>query len=250
MSDQIEIKNSIVRTLLSSIPIPVLGPALTEFFEFRGKLKQNRLNQFIELLENYFSNNVGINLESFQTVEFGDLFESVLKRVVLTQSIEKMKMFKGIIVNQIERRSQSVVESEIYLDLISELSETEIKILFEYRQFIKKFQPEVDELNHLEHKLSMIENKEGKSSTVYSSDLRLLEHDIGKKRKNLNALQNIYKHDHFSISIDQFQFYKQRLFSKALLVDNGIGSIGGKPFKTMGITQFGIQFIDYIMESS
>jgi hypothetical protein len=250
MPDSIEIKNSVIRTLLGSISIPVLGPALTEFFEFRGKLKQNRLNQFIELLENYFSNNAGINLKSFQTVEFGDLFESVLKRVVLTQSTEKMRMFKDIIVNQIECPSQSVTDSEIYLDLISELSETEIKILFEYRQVIKKFQPEVTELNDLEHKLSLLENKVDQSSATYNSELLTLQSDVGKKRESLNALQNVYQHDHFGISIDQFLFCKQRLFSKALLVDNGIGSIDGRPFMTMGITQFGIQFIDYIMASS
>lgn len=168
----------------------------------------------------------------------------------MTQSTEKMRMFKDVIVNQIEYPSQSIAESEIYLDLISELSEIEIKILFEYRQFIKKFQPQINELNHLEHRLNLLENKADKSSASYNSELVTLQSDVGKKRKDLNLLQNVYKHDHFGISMDQFLFYKQRLFSKALLVDNSIGSISGKPFKTMAITQFGIQFIDYIMSSS
>lgn len=249
MSNKTEIKNSVLRTLLNSISIPVLGPVLTEFFEFRGKIKQNRLNQFVELLENYFSNHAGVNLESFQTVEFGDLFESVLKRVVMTESADKMRMFKDIIVNQIEFPSTPINESELYLDLISELAETEIKILFEYRQFIKKFQPEVDELLHLKNQLESLRNKIDKSPDSYNSELLSLETEVGAKRKALNTLQNLYKHDHFGVSNDQFLFYKQRLFSKALLVDNGIGSIGGVPFKTMGITQFGIQFIDYVMAS-
>jgi len=250
MSFQNEIKNSIIRTLLSSISIPVLGPVLTEFFEFRGKLKQNRLHAFIELLENYFSNHAGINLENFQTEEFGDLFESVLKRVVLTQSSEKMRMFKDIIVNQIENPLQKVADIEIYLDLVSELSEMEIKILSEYRQFAKKFQPEINHMNHLEHKLSLLEKRIDKSSPSYNSELAILQAEFRNKRKELSSLQNVYKPDHFGITQDQFLFYKQRLFSKALLIDTSIGSIGGKAFKTMAITQFGIQFIDYIISSS
>ncbi|MBK8087725.1 MAG: hypothetical protein IPK31_07160 [Chitinophagaceae bacterium] len=102
MSSQNLIENSISKTLLSLITVPILGPALNEIIDFRGKLKQERLNTFTELLENYFSNHKGVKLENFQTAEFSDLFESVLKRVALTSSLEKMKIFKAILVNQIE----------------------------------------------------------------------------------------------------------------------------------------------------
>jgi len=250
MLDQNEIKNSVTRALFSLINVPILGPALTEIFDFRGKLKQKRLNQFTELLENYFSNHTGINLESFQTTEFSDLFESVLKRVVLTNSDEKMRMFKDVLINQLQNPKQSINESEIYLSLITELTEIEIKILFEYRQFIKSFQPEIKELNQLEHRQNILEGIADKSPEGYNSELLDIQTQVGQKQKKLNELQNIYKHDHFGIDKDQFLFYKQRLFSKGLLVDNGIGSIGGKPFNTMGITQFGVQFIDYIMASA
>lgn len=247
MPEQEEINNSLVKTLFSLVTIPILGPALTEIFDFRGKLKQNRLNQFTELLENYFSNHAGIDLENFQTIEFSDLFESVLNGVVLTNSLEKMKMFKGILINQLENPSQSIDESEIYLDLVTELNEIELRILFEYRQFILSFQREVDEMNQLERRLAVLENEEEKSQPHDPTKLVDFQYAVGQKRKELNRLQNIYKHDHFDIDQDQFLFYKQRLFSKALLVDNGIGSIGGKPFSTMGITQFGVRFIDYVM---
>ena len=248
MPNQNEIENSIVRTLFSLINVPVLGPALTEIIDFRGKLKQHRLNQFTELLENYFSNHVGVNLENFQTVEFSDLFESVLKRIALTSSTEKMRMFKDILINQLENPSQSVDESEIYLDLVSQLTEVEIRILFQYRLFKKSFHTEVDQLTSLEHKLGLLENAVNSTASENGDELLNIQTGVAQKRKQLNALQNIYKHDHFGITADQFLFYKQRLFSKALLVDNGIGSIGGKPFNTMGITQFGIQFIDYVIK--
>jgi hypothetical protein len=247
--DQNEIKNSVARSLFSLINVPILGPVLTEVFDFRGKLKQDRLNQFTELLENYFSNHSGINLENFRTVEFSDLFESVLKRVVINNSIEKMSMLKNVLIKQIENPSQNIEESEIYLTLVSELTEIEIQILFEYRKFINSFQPQINELNLLEHKLGILESKVDKSQMYYSPEILDMQTKIGEKTKELNKLQNIYKHDYFGITKDQFLFYKQRLFSKGLLVDNGVGSIGGKSFTIMGITQFGIQFIDYIITS-
>ena len=61
--------------------------------------------------------------------------------------------------NQFNNPGQSIDESEIYLDLISTLSETEIKILFEYRQFAKKFEPEKNEILSLEHKLNQLQDQ-------------------------------------------------------------------------------------------
>ena len=80
MSPRLHIINGVTSNL------PVVGPIITEIFDYRGKIKQERLNQFTELLENYFSNHKGINLENFRREEFGDLFEEVLKRVTLTKS--------------------------------------------------------------------------------------------------------------------------------------------------------------------
>jgi len=249
MSNQDEIKNSIIKSLFSLVNIPIIGPALTEMLDFRGKLKQNRLNQFTELLENYFSNHSGINLENFQTVEFSDLFESVLKRVIMVNSVEKMRMFKDILIKQLENPSQSINESEIYLDLVSELTEIEIKILFEFRQLVIKFQPQAMELLSLRQKLYLLECRLDKTQASYNSELLYIQNEIKKRRREMNRLQNLLTHNNFKINIDEFLFYKQRLFSKALLVDNGIGSIEGVPFETMWITQFGIQFIDYVVSS-
>jgi len=226
--------------------VPYLGAALTEILDFRGKLKQNRLNQFTELLENYFSNHKGVNLENFQTVEFSDLFEAVLKRVVLTSSLDKLKMLKSVLVNQVENPSQNTSESEIFLDLISELTEIEIKILFEYREFTKTHTPLVNELNELQSKVDRLNKREIGPDR---SELLELENNISHLRKKQNKAQAIYTNDYFGISNDQFLFCKQRLASKALLIDNGVGSIGGRPFGTMGITQFGIRFIDFIVTS-
>ncbi len=255
MNNESEIKSSVIRTLLNSVQIPVLSPILNEFFDFRSKLKQNRLNQFIELLENFFSNHRGVNLENFQTAEFSDLFESVLKRVVQTQSIEKYKRFKNILVNQLNQPIQNIDDSEIYLDLISSLSEIEIKLLYEYNEFLKSQKPKVearkfqiDKLNILRTQLSSMpkENEKGKSFLDLQTEISDIEADVAKIQKDINFTTYIHTHDYFGISKDQFLFYKQRLFSRALLVD--IGHLtGSRPFTRMEITQFGIQFVNYII---
>lgn len=250
-----EVGQSVIRNAIALIP--GYGGILNEvLFEYRGKIKQKRLNVFVDLLMNYFSNHKGIDLESFQTVEFGDLFESVLMKVAQTQSLEKLKMFKNILVNQLENPTQNIDDSEVYLELISTLSETELKILFEYRLFAKKFKSQANEVRALEVAVQQAQNNLGNSNIRNTQEgmpnleakLFALENDLGKKTNELNTLQNIRESKHFKLTNDQYLYFKQRLFSKGLLIDNAVGSIGGHPFQVMGITHFGIEFIDYILE--
>lgn len=230
--------------------VPVLGSALNEIIDFRGKLKQERLNTFTELLDNYFSNHKGVRLENFQTAEFSDLFESVLKRVALTSSLEKMKIFKAILVNQIENPNSTTSESEIYIDLVSELSEIEIKILFEYRKYFESSQPLVSERDKLQLKQAEIQLMFKSGTGLYNQGMRDLTNKIAKLDVQLKVLNKINNSDYFTISQDEFQFYKQRLFSKALLIDTGVGSIGTRPFESMNITQFGLRFINFIISTN
>ena len=183
MKQENEKVKSLTKIIMNLVNVPILSPILTELFEYRGKIKQKRLNTFTELLENYFSNHVGVNFDNFQTEEFSDLFESVLKRVFITQSNEKMKMFKNIIVNQIESNNPSVENAEIYLNLITELTELEIKILFDYRALIKTYQFEVTELSKLERKQEMLQNRFGDSNTSINNELLEIDVEVNKKRK-------------------------------------------------------------------
>lgn len=255
MSKNKELRDSTIKVLLSSINVPIIGPALSELFDFRSKVKQNRLNQFTELLENFFSNHVGIGLENFQTEEFGDLFESVLRRVVQTKSKEKHRRFRDVLINHIVEPSQNFEDSEIYLELISSLSESEIKILDEYRNVFKDLPTIYDDLiglsNCLDNEnIDEVRNNPEKSvlkqSDSFDEYITNLTGKYNLPNSSLRKMLLIRESDYFYIPNDQFLFYKQRLFSKGLIVDYGTGAIGTEPFKMMSITEFGIKFIDFI----
>lgn len=124
-------------------------------------------------------------------------------------------MFKDILINQFKNPNQSIDESEIYLDLISTLSEREIKILFEYRVFAKKFELERNEILFLEHKLKQLQDQLTSPLTNVSrvnNEILEIENTLGKKTKEFNALQNIRKSEYFQISNDRFLFFIQRLW--------------------------------------
>jgi hypothetical protein len=88
--------------------IPVIGTLLNEaLFDGRSRLKQARINKFILLLQEYIeqTNEEEINVEYLKSEEFSDLFESILKRVVLARSEKKLKIFKQILIGQFENNS-------------------------------------------------------------------------------------------------------------------------------------------------
>ena len=228
--------------------------------DYRSKIKQNRLNQFIELLENYFSNHQGITLENFQTVEFGDLFESVLRRVVQTRSIDKLNIYKNILINKLSYPELDIDHSEIFLDLITTLSLIEIKVLHEHREFEKYFKNEQDEYNVLQNALkSTTQNlkwviqqpigHEGEDKK-FRTEIGEIKSKIRDKKNTIDKWQEIRKHTYYNITESNFLFYKQRLLSKGLLIYAGVGAIGGNSFQNMTITELGTQFIDYIVNSS
>ena len=107
-------------------------------------------------------------------------------------------MLKNILISQLENPSQNIDGSEVYLELISTLSEAELKILYEYRLFAKKFENQAKEVRALEIEVLKAQNNSGNSnikSRVTNSNLENelfdLENNLGKKTNELNNLKNM-----------------------------------------------------------
>lgn len=207
----------------------------------------------------YFSTNPDIDFEYIKTEEFSDLLESVLIRVTRTKSEEKHKRFRDVLVNKIQNPPVDIDNSEIYLDLITSLNEHEIRILYHHRSFDHKFDKEKETLGILRDKL--IEKREllGKEQEVRKNgfannydkvvkDITDLEREIQILRENQNSFQEYRRHTYYNLTEYQFLYYKQSLYAKGLLIDTGIGAIDTDPFEVMSITEFGKEFIFFIIK--
>lgn len=253
--DKKEAGISALKTLFSTIPYA--GSLLNEiFFDYRGRIKQNRLNNFTELLSDFFSLHPDIDLENLKSEDFIDLFELVIIKVANTKSLEKQKRFRDILTHRILYPRSSTDNAEIYLQLVAELNETAINILSQYQRFgiesekINQQQRELDKRKQsLTNDYTNIIN-----NPLNEQNQRQIEEQIADIDKQIEALntynesiQDFKKAEFYQITAGEFLYNKQMLSSKALLVDNGMSYFDIKPFQAMSITEFGDLFIRFIL---
>ena len=217
----IQITESTAKGLIGAIPFA--GTALNEaLFDGRSRIKQERFNNFINIFSEYMKdvNESEIDFEYIKSEDFGDIFESIIRRVMRSGSEEKLKTFKNVLSNHVLGKIKTD-HAETFLDLVSRLNEDQIKILETYRK-IKTNDISIDE--NLPERNVIDANFKTQLSEVRSA-------------RNFNLDEGVY------------QFYLQDLFAKGLLFDNGVNKMDIGPFELMEITQFGIDFLSYIEQS-
>lgn len=237
----------VIRTMLGTLPY---GPVFIEILEIGGRIKQERLNSFLEELAKFLTENQeDINIDNIRSEDFIDLFESVITRVVKTQSEIKRQRFKDILINKIKVPDYNIDNAEIHLSIISELSEKAIEILSYHAVFNEEYEnakervAKIPEQIKLESVLiaSEVDNKR-------KEQIKKLELEYLEKTEYIESLELYRESGFYNITESDFLYYKQTLASKALLVDSGVGSIGCRPFEIMSITQFGQDFINFILK--
>jgi len=249
-------KKEIIIAGLRSIfgEIPIVGSGINELINFRANLKQNRLNNFVEILAKYFTENKDVNLENIKTEDFSDLFEAVLIRVVQTKSEKKLSRFKDILVKELANPTEQTELIDLYLDLITSLSEEELVILYHHKNFDKTFDQAKEKLDKLKERLIKInENKKRETiiidKSIYEDDFNKVTSQINEIQEKNKSLIKYRRAEFYGLDNQKFIFYKQRLFSQGLLLDWGISRIGVRPFEMMSITEFGTEFIDFIKKN-
>jgi hypothetical protein len=217
----IQLTESTAKGLIGAIPFA--GTALNEaLFDGRSRIKQERFNNFINIFSEYMKdvNESEIDFEYIKSEDFGDIFESIIRRVMRSGSEEKLKTFKNVLSNHVLGKIKTD-HAETFLDLVSRLNEDQIRILETYRK-IKTNDISIDE--NLPKRNVIDANFETQISELRSA-------------KNFELDEGVY------------QFYLQDLFAKGLLFDNGVNRMDIGPFELMEITQFGIDFLSYIEQS-
>ncbi|WP_299244152.1 hypothetical protein [uncultured Aquimarina sp.] len=251
--DKKEILASTIKSMFGVVPLG--GAALNELiFDYNGRIKQKRLNKFVEILAENFTEDSRINIDNIKTEDFNDLFEAVLQRVVKTKSESKLRMFKDILVRQLNNPSEHSELNDHYLDLISNLTTEEISILYNHRYFTMEYEEKVNEMNRHKDNLSSLESQMKKESIVigqskFKEPYKKLTVTYQKSKEYIDSLSKFKTAGYYGLTDNVFVFYKQRLFSKGLLIDDRMKRIGNLPFSHMGITEFGIEFIEFIKNS-
>lgn len=242
--------------------IPFAGGALNEIvFDYRSRLKQNRLNSFVELLSAFFTVHPDIDPEQLKTEEFSDLFESVIRRVLQTKSKEKHLRFRDILTRQILYPANETESAEICLDLISTLDEMAIRILQEHqiygnhyaginpnRQIIlDKLQADGEQFNELKRDFNANKVQIGKLETKMKKN----QAKVDDFNTTVLALQKFREAEFFGLTDSEYLYYKQTLYAKGLLIDKGIGTYSGtSTFHYMWLTEFAERFLAFIRLTS
>lgn len=243
--------------------IPILGAFLNEeFFDLPGRLKQNRLNKFTELLTDYITkSNKTIDLENINKEDFADIFESILTKVSKTKSEDKLKRFRDVLFHCLENNIWDTENTERFLDLISNIKEYEVLILKYHSVFDEKHEERREKHNETKQKATNLEEELLKASEAkdngFTNDfekvittLRATEASIRVFEEQNKQLEKYRNSEFYNLSDEEFLYSKQKLSSLGLLIDSGVGGIGTRPFQKMSITTFGKRFIEFITNSN
>jgi hypothetical protein len=255
-----EIGISVLKTLFGAIPY--VGTALDEvIFENRSRIKQDRLNRFSELLQEYFQEQA-INddeLMNLKSEDFSDIFESVLQRVVLTKNQKKLERFRNILVGQIKGTEKSdFIES--YLDITSRLNDMQILILEKFaktKRTLNAIEEEKDKLKvkirEAEDLLDELKNK-AKDGTIQpgesiaEADRNVALATLNKLRieKEKQIIEEIKTPGYYNLNEVDFEFYLQDMVSKSLLKNVPVTLQDNTTIVLKEITEFGMRYFEFL----
>jgi len=134
-----QVARSILNVIIRNIH-PVFGVIISEsIFDYWGRIKQDRVNAFGVKLKEYFEtvSDQEIDEEFLRSEDFAQFFEMVIRKVSETKSEEKLKIFRDILINNIQSKEIDDF-SETFLNLVSQLQEKQIKALDDVRNFTKE----------------------------------------------------------------------------------------------------------------
>jgi hypothetical protein len=242
------------KAMLSTIP--VIGMILSDvLFEYRGKVKQDRINKFVAILhESFITSNPLIDRHELKSDEIGDLFENVLKKVALTRSQQKLQAFKNILLRGFASK-EHIDYCELFTELLSQLQEKQIEISSAHFNTFDHNEVTVSNEHSLSQELQNTrmdverQKDRGDGNLIYA--LKKKEDELKDKLSKIREIVESSKHVRtaafYNIKQPEYNFYVQDLYNKSLFYDAGIG-VQANAFEIMQVTDFGKQFLEFIKE--
>lgn len=224
-----EILTSIAKASISTVPY--IGGALNEvLFDYRSRIAQKRINNFVEsFLIHLSTSGFEFHENIINTEEFNDIYFAIIKRVIDTRSEHRLLIFRDILVASITKDYQSDFK-ETFLDLVNRLHFIELKILKLFEETGRS------------GSMDIVEGSDGSVSILTSASYK--EKILEIISENLEHLSTIEVHG-------RYEFYICDLISKALLVDvktvgNTYKDLEREGLNMLYITDFGKEFMRYI----
>lgn len=243
--------------------IPVIGFALNEYiFDRRSRIKQDRLNDFSELLMERFTENFDgeIDLDRIKSEEFGDVFESVIQRVLKTSDRKKLERFRDILIGYMKADKESEFV-ETFLDITERVSEKQIEILKVYAEVQEGLNREIELIleakEGIEQVKTKLENikalakqgltKSQDSMVKWQKEIASLESKRVKAETRLDDLVARKGAKAFNLEEGEFQFYVQDLVSKSLLRDEQNRDWIEREVPSRVTTEFGFRYLGFVL---
>lgn len=240
--------------------IPVIGGSLNIFLDHRSKLRQERVNKFIDILSDYFEKESSFSIDPnyLTTDEFGDVFESVLRRIVTTSSQTKLHRFKNILINEIisDIKTDHI---ETFLDLTNSLNDKQIEIMVVFSKIPSSIEKYYEQIPHIEIEIESLkvalENERKIFEKGYANDFSRVNDSINRKtevlakqKKCIAEVAEFRNCKYFDMQESDFRILTQDLVGKSLLVDIGMPILGIRPFDVLAVTDFGKSYLNFIKD--
>ncbi len=271
-------KKALTEGILKSMfgQIPYIGGILNEIiFDYRVRLKQERLNIFVAKLVDYFSNikEENIDWENIKSEEFSDFFEVIFKKVAETSSENRLERLKKVFINEITQPYSGDFR-ETFLNISLLLQDKQIEILkyhslipqsaiglqgeiqmldFEGQLNPDKFQFRIGDIEAIidgdeNKKAERLKEKEAQRIKIEEKE-KLIEDSKKIIQDKIDKYKAYRTPEFYQIKQSEFNFFVQDMISKALLYDCGIGShLDSKPMEEFAITDFGREFLNFLKE--
>ncbi len=218
------------------------GAFIVEGFNYYAKVKQERLNLFLEKFKEYLESWSGSEIPE----DFQGLFESIIKKVAETKSESKRETFRKILINSIEAKKVSDF-SETFLNLTSALHEKQIEILEEFKTLYAKLiviNQEISKLNKEVEMYNKVLEKQFSDGPLLNKQVLLAK--IGEKHQESSGLIAVVNHEFFGIQKKELNFYLQDLESKCLMQDIRGHGMTSSPSLDYIVTEFGLAYLEFL----
>ena len=240
--------------------VPFAGTFLNEvLFEARSRLKQERINSFVEDFCNYVSINIKEDLQTdnLNPEKVGDILEEILISVSKTSANHKKEIFKKILLNQLTSDEVDFDETLYFINITNELSILQFQILSMFNKISDNLIKYKIHVLELEYELKQLESQKSELNKNKKDDSKLLliildrEKKVNKLlKKKRTALQkgnlNPNFHKTFKVKREIFIVEIQGLIAKGLLFDLAQQTKMIEHNMLFGISKLGRRYMNYI----